>query len=212
MGRVRVDPAEHDALVRRVAGGDRDAAADLIAAYAPLVEGQVARVLGRRPHLAGRGAADDLRQEGRLALLEAARRHDPARGNFVGLARIRVRGAVLAAADLASYPIVLPRPALRNLALGCLGRRDSDPRSAREVLRASMAERAPLGDLLDHRGGDGPPDKANLRAAVAALSPADRALAEAHYRVDGRVATYAAVGRRGGPEDARGRPPARPHP
>lgn len=92
-------------LAVRAGAGDADAAGELVELMEPLVSG-----LARR--FEGRAARADLEQAGRVGVLEAARRFDPAVSvNFKGYASRFVIGEMVAVTHAAAAPLRIPRPA-----------------------------------------------------------------------------------------------------
>jgi RNA polymerase sigma-B factor len=123
-------------LAVRAGAGDPDAAAELVVLLEPLIGG-----LARR--FEGRAARADLEQAGRVGVLEAARRFDPAISvNFEAYASRYVIGEMVAVTHAATAPLRIPRPA----------------REARAVVERAVEE---LGDALGRS-----PSVAELGAAT----------------------------------------------
>jgi len=112
---VPLRSASADVLAVRAAAGDSRAAIDLCARFAGLV-----RAYARTPAI-GWDLRDDLEQEGRLALLEAARSFDPQRGVpftawAAGIVRARISDAAARLRTPGGVPMRLPRHIWRQLA------------------------------------------------------------------------------------------------
>jgi RNA polymerase sigma factor (sigma-70 family) len=162
-----LDPAHEAVLWTAAAAGDAAARATLIAHHLRLVAREAWRVDPTGRH------HEALCDAGVEALCHAARAFDPARGlRFSTLAVLAIRRRMLnARRDAARAPVVLPWA-------------DEPPASADPL--PDPADTVAAQDLA-----------ARLRAALAQLSPADRALLAVRFGLDGAdPASRAAVARR----------------
>ncbi|MGG7570353.1 sigma-70 family RNA polymerase sigma factor [Streptomyces sirii] len=112
----------HPTLIRAAQNGDQAATAEILESLEGLVYRLAERRVSRSTGItAGYGdALDDLRQEGRVAALEALHRYDPDGGaRFSTYAHARIKGAMSDSANARSGPTISPSAVATFK--GCLG-------------------------------------------------------------------------------------------
>jgi RNA polymerase primary sigma factor len=130
---------EHD-LIGRAQGGDREARAQLVEAFLPLIA-SVARTYRASPAV----QRTELLQEGVVGLLRGLERYDPDRGvPFWAYAAWWVRQAMQQLISELTRPTVLSDRALRHLARLKDAHRDAVRERGREPGRDELAERTGL--------------------------------------------------------------------
>jgi RNA polymerase sigma factor (sigma-70 family) len=180
------------ALIARYQAGDQAAAEELL----KLNNGLVHRMAHRYAHMAGSLDFEDLVVEGRVGLIQAARRFDLSRGlSFSTLASWHVRSAIQGAIEGGAHPIKLPVHVHEKIRAA--SRTGDEPEWAATLPRVVASLDAPAGDdteepLIDCLPGDADVEgrvlndlmeSEHLEMCLACLRPRDRYVVKERFGI-----------------------------